>query len=248
MFFVLVLLFLVLCSGQVKAQSFNYQFALLDNTFNFELFRSLDLSIPAQVSPIPAAKNYFTFEYKLKPLLDLPLDLPLFLVTSDKKVLFTADAAWADDQFHQVQVKLSTPGELPIFYQNNYLTGFELNFRNLSFTAEQVKNDIEPIKFSDLNVIREADQSLTILFSVQDEGEMARVYRLICADKPQIFSDLSKNDDFLWPNFLFTALHSNQQRELIFHLSEFSCRGNVYVADAFGNQSAKSSIVGINEL
>jgi len=216
-----------------------------------------DSQLPVNPTSGPAASaQILSFDYKMTKNQDIPTDLPLFIVTFDQEVIFAADASTADGLSHQVQLdlKLFDPNYLrkvPIFYQNNYINDFTLSLNNLAFSDQILEPTNKLCQIQNLSAIREVDQSLTIIFSLEEETKNQRLYQLFCLNERQEithFTRLVQKDNFLWPTFTFLSFLSNQKNELIFHLDEFECEGLVYVADDFGTKSEQVSIVNVEEL
>lgn len=246
---IIILFFLILLFSvrQVEAQSFSYQFILANNSINLDFLEKLELNLEEQ-----EPKNFLSFEYKLEKQKDLPLDLPLFLVVFGEEAIFSADASLADGLFHQVEINLSNRNDrMPVFYQSSYLDGFELSFMNLIFIEESSLNKDGIFQIKDLSAIRELDESLSIVFSLEEAEKIPHSFRLICLDEQDKFmssTELIRNDDFLWSNFSFINLFSNQKNELTFHLDQFECLGLVYLLADSTVQSNKTSIIRVEDL
>ncbi|KKQ08515.1 MAG: hypothetical protein US20_C0015G0003 [Candidatus Pacebacteria bacterium GW2011_GWF1_36_5] len=168
-------------------------------------------------------KNFLSFEYKLEKQNDLPSDLPLF----------------------------NRNDRIPVFYQSNYLDGFKLTLENLIFIEEPILNKDKTSIIKDLSVIRELDQSLSIIFSLEETEKRQHSFQLICLDEGGEVTNsnkLFKNDDFLWSDFFFTNSFSNKKNEFIFHLDKLECSGLVYVLTDFSIQSDKTSIIRVEDL
>ena len=265
---VLTILFFLFSTKKLEAKSFSYQFVLSDNVIDLSFFKALEL--PATISPsavvsavpssepsqAPAQLNILAFDYRLKKIEPLPLDLPLFLVAYGDEVIFTADASLADDLVHhqELDLQLLAPdhlGELPVIYQNNYLTDFELELTNLSFISEPTAQVQTSSQIVEPSVIREWDQAVTVIFSLVQETKSQAIYELVCLDQQQkvaTTTKLTRQDDFLWRAFSFLGFFANHHQELIFHLPEFSCDGLVYVQDHLGNKSTPVSIIEVKDL
>jgi hypothetical protein len=219
-------------------------------------FAPTDSQFPAPTLGPAASAQILSFDYKMTNNQDLPADLPLFIVTFGQEVIFAATTDSADGLFHQVQLDLKLfdtdyLGKVPIFYQNNYISDLTLSLNNLTFSDQSLERTEELAQIQNLSAIREIDQSLTIVFSLQEATKNHRLYQLFCLDEEQEithFAKLVQTDNFLWPNFTFLSFLSNQKNELIFHLDEFACEGLVYVADSFGTKSEKVSIVNVKDL
>lgn len=266
MVFILILLSFVIFSKKVEAKSFDYQFVFENNSINLDFFKVVNVAptnqpvvevISPSIEPVQASSvKILSFEYKLKKNNDLPLDLPLFLVTFGQEVIFYADAGLADDQIHKVEIDLSlfdqgTINKTPVFYQNNYLSGFELEVSNVVFISEFSSDAAVDPQVIDLSVIREKDQSLTIIFTFQEESKEPHEYNLSCLnEKEKIVHSikLNKNDDFLWSNFSFIRFFANQKNELIFHLNEFDCDGLVSINTDQKFRSTAVSIINVEDL
>ncbi len=266
MILIITLLSFILFSRQIQAKSFDYQFIFEGNSINLDFFKAINISpatqpiievIPPSIEPTqPQLAKFLSFEYKLKKNNDLPLDLPLFLVAFGQEVIFYADTSLADDQFHKVEIDLSSFDQdilkkSPVFYQNNYLSGFELEVSNVVFISELSSNAIADPQVIDLSAIREKDQSLTVVFALQEELKAPHEYELACLNEKEevIHSvELSKNDDFLWSNFSFIRFFANQKNELIFHLNEFNCDGLINLTMDQKIKSTSVSIINVENL
>lgn len=244
---IISLLILLLFSQQVDAKGFSYQFILADNSIDFNYLEKVELNLSDQES-----QNFLSFEYKLEKYKELPVDLPLFLITFDGKVVFSADASMADGLFHQVELDLSeSKDHLPIFYQSSYLNDFKLSLENLSFTDQPSLADENTLQIKDLNVIRERDQSLSVIFSLEETVKNQHYFQLFCIDEQgetYNSTELSSSDNFLWSNFLFTKFFTNQKNELIFHLAKFDCSGVIYVLVDSAFKSDQTSIIEVGDL
>ncbi|AKM81388.1 MAG: hypothetical protein US01_C0001G0438 [candidate division TM6 bacterium GW2011_GWF2_28_16] len=246
---IIILFFLTLFFSvrQIEAQSFSYQFILANNSIDLDFLKKLELNLEEQ-----KPKNFLSFEYKLEKQNDLPSDLPLFIVAFDKEVLFSVDSSLADSLFHQVEINLTNRNDrIPVFYQSNYLDGFKLTLENLIFIEEPILNKDKTSIIKDLSVIRELDQSLSIIFSLEETEKRQHSFQLICLDEGGEVTNsnkLFKNDDFLWSDFFFTNSFSNKKNEFIFHLDKLECSGLVYVLTDFSIQSDKTSIIRVEDL
>lgn len=240
-------LILVFLAKPIEAQGFSYQFVLTNNSINLDFLEELELDLDER-----ELKNFLFFEYKLEKQGELPLDLPLFLVAIDKEVLFSADASLADGLFHKVELDLSNRiGQMPVFYQSSYLDGFELSLKNLIFTEQSSLSKNSALRLKDLSVIRELNQSLSVIFSLEEVEKTQHSFQLVCLDEQNKSINsvgLVRNDDFLWSNFSFINLFANQKNELIFHLDQFECGGFVRVVADFAIQSDKTSIIRVEDL
>jgi len=260
---IFILLSFIFFSQKIEAKSFSYQFILANNAINLDFFKPIDLPAPTLTptsSPTPEVSKspakILSFDYKLKKNKDLPLDLPLFIAAFGQEVIFSADANLADDIFHNVQLDLESfdqnyLGQTPVFYQNNYLNDFTFEVKNLSFidSFSAIETNLPEIK--NFSAIRERDQSLTIIFSLQEETKIQRFYQLFCLnEKKEIISSikLARKDDFIWSSFSFLGFFANQKNEAIFNLKEFNCDGLVYVADNFDVKSDLVSIIKVENL
>ena len=259
MILILILLNFIFFSKNIEAKSFSHQFVLTNNLIDLNFFKIVDLPVPTPTPTTEIKQNsqkILSFDYKLSKTKDLPPDLPLFIVVFDQKVIFSADASLADGLTHHVQLNLETIdpnylGKFPVFYQNNYLNDFEFILENLSFIneIESIRENILQIK--NLNVIRELDQSLTIVFSLEEQFKNHYSYQMFCLNEKKEVTNsakLIKNDDFLWSKFSFLNFFSNQKNELIFHLEDFKCDGLVYLSNEFDVRSEEVSIINVKDL
>lgn len=215
---------------------------------------------PSPPTPTPTTmikKKILAFDYKLEATQTLPEDLPLFIVAFEQQVVFSANASTADSMLHHIELDIESLNplyleRLPIFYQNNYVQDFKLQVNNLTY-LENFTNPptVSNAKIKDVNLIRESDQSLTLIFSLNEEVKKTDSYFLICTDENQKLLNkvqLIRTDDFLWSNFDFSNFNSNQKGDLIFHLAEFPCAGMINVASGNGDQFAISSIIEVESL
>lgn len=270
MLLIFILFSLIFLPKRVEAKSFSYQFIFTENAIDLDFFKAINLDptvklisdpvLNPSVSPLPSPSvplvRILSFEYKIKQNIALPLDIPLFLITFDREVIFYADASWADDQFHRVEIDLSLFdldifNKTPIIYQNNYLSNFELEVRNLAFIESSFSNTVVDFQINDLSAIRELDKSLTIVFSLHDDSKRNHEYKLLClSEKEEVLSSikLNKNDDFLWTTFSFVSFFTNQKNELVFHLKEFNCDDLVRVIADQKISSASVFIVNVGDL
>ena len=270
---ILLMLFLscLLGSSPVMAKSFSTQYILTSNSINIDFYRVLNPPIsqlstttpspvvalsPTILPPTGTRNNWLVFTYKLSKNQPLPNDLPLFLVVFEEQVLFAADASLADGQEHQMSINLqelalSDKTFTPIFYQNNYLQDFELEISGLAFSDQPAKQSVEVSQLDDLTVVREADQSLTVIFKLDPKPNQQHFYQLVCLnDASQVTASKSllKTDDFLWPKLIFGSFAANQKNELIFSVSDFICDGQVYVKNELGVRSIPVSIIKVSDL
>jgi|GEM_PF-5894852 len=257
MFLILVLFlssFIVL-NQEVHAQSQNFQFLLKDNSINLELFQSVDL--PNQELNAKPHGDILSFKYKIQTEENLPSDIPLFLVAFGDEVIFYADASKADGFFHEVSLNLkpyflTNDWSLPVFYKNQYFTNLNLELTAFNFLDDLNFQSNDSYAINDLNVIRELDQSLTVIFSLAENERQAHFYELVCLDntsQEMIHSrKLIVSDSFLWGGFEFVNLLSNAKKELIFHLSSFNCEGSFYVLVDGEIKSTTTEAIGIKDL
>lgn len=254
MIIVLFFLNLFLLASPVSAQEFTYQFKLENNSINLD-FTKIKTPLSNPEIELSQSKSVLSFTYKIETKQKLPADIPVFIVVFDKKVIFTADASQASNSFHTAEIdlknfNLNDHDQLPVFYQNNFFEGYKTDLFGLNFIKEPTVKSF-PVEINDLNVIREKDDSLTIVFSVQEKSKNIHSYQLFCLDKQQKIAnsiELIQNDNFLWPEFSFLNFYANQKNELIFHLTEFSCDGEVYVVGDEFFESNKTSIINLDNL
>lgn len=245
-------IFFLLKSDSVKA--FTHQFALKNNAINLDFVKLEPITDEPILTPSDL-KRVLSFTYRIETQENLPVDIPIFIAAYDKKVIFSADASLADSVFHDVEIDLNNFAvndykQMPIFYQNHSLVGYDLNLINVNL-INQSTGVKSLAKISDLNAIREKDDSLTIIFTLEEEIKNNHSYQLFCLDENlQIKHSLvlSQNDNFLWPMFSFFNLHANQKSELIFHLEKFSCEGKVYIIGDGVFESDKSTIIEVEDL
>ena len=171
-----VFLFFFFSLSPIVAQSFDYQLRITDNFIDLNFFETVK-----EIEVMDEGGEFLSFNYQLSSDEDLPPDLPLFLVTLNDEVLFYANQSLVDEQVQQVF--LDTDGELPIFYKNTFIKDFELELGNLHFVEEMPGKDSLEIK--DPLVIREQDQSLTILFSMEPASKNNRSIELFCVANNQ---------------------------------------------------------------
>lgn len=260
MFLILVLFlssFIILNQEvQAQSQSQSYQFLLMDNSINLELFQPV--ALPSQdLSSKSYDKNILSFKYKIQADKNLPSDIPLFLVAFGDEVIFYADASKADGFFHEVSLNLkpyflTNDWSLPVFYKNQYFTNLNLELTAFNFLDDLNFQSNDSYAINDLNVIRELDQSLTVIFSLAENERQAHFYELVCLDntsQEMIHSrKLIVSDSFLWGGFEFVNLLSNAKKELIFHLSSFNCEGSFYVLVDGEIKSTTTEAIGIKDL
>lgn len=233
---------------------FTYQFKLENNSvdLNFSKVEKINSNLPIKSSEL---NSIFSFTYKITTTQNLPIDVPVLIAVFDKKVIFSADASLADNSFHTVEIDLKNYSlddhdQLPVFYQNNFFKGYTIDLFDSSFIKESLFNK-PSIKIDDLNVIREKDNSLTIIFSVQEEIRSLHSYQLFCLDEQQKILNsvkLTQNDNFLWPDFFFLSFYANQKNELIFHLTEFDCKNQLYIIGDELFESNRTSVINLEDL
>lgn len=255
MIVVLFFLSLFFLAKPALVQGFTYQFKLENNFINLD-FSKIEPVIGSSTINEPSEKNnILSFVYKIETKQNLPADIPVFIVVFDKKVIFTADATLADDFFHTVEIDLKNHSlteskQLPIFYKNNFFNKCEIDLLNIKFIKE-LTAERSLIEINDLNVIREKDSSVTVIFSVQEDVKSLHSYQLFCLNEQQQILNsiqLTQDDNFLWSEFSFLNFYANQKNEIIFHLTEFSCDGEVYVVGDGLFESNRTSIIGLENL
>jgi hypothetical protein len=77
---------------------------------------------------------------------------------------------------------------------------------NLTFSDQSLERTEESAQIQDLSAIREIDQSLTVVFSLQEATKNHRLYQLFCLDEEQEithFAKLVQTDNFFGPILLF---------------------------------------------
>ena len=232
--------------------AFTYQFVLENNIISFD-FSQINIPSNFQIE-LTKPKEILSFDYRLTTEQSLPKDIPLFLVVFGQEVIFSADVNLADADFHTTQVNIKNFADyfdqLPVFYKNNVIENFKLEIANVTF-VDQLYENKSLISITDLNVIREADNSLTVIFSVQEEIKNSHSYQLFCLNEKQEIIDstkLNQKDNFLWPNFSFLSFYTNHKNELIFHLKEFSCNGSFYVTADDVFTSDRVSVIAAEDL
>ena len=251
---ILILLFLSIffLFKPALVNGFTYQFVLENNIVDLDFVKVKTLENPQ--AEIPESNNILSFDYRLETKESYPANIPLFIVAFDKEVVFYADSSFIEAEPHTVKINMQNfstySDQMPVFYKNNFIDGFNLDISNVNFINQSADNE-SSIKINDLNVIREKDGSLTVVFFVQEEFKSQHSYQLFCLnEKQEIINSikLSKKDNFLWPEHYFINLFANQNSELIFNLEEFTCIGELYVATENGSKSNKTSIIGIENL
>lgn len=252
---ILTLLFLGIFSllKPTTVQGFTHQFVLEDNVINLDFIKVKPTADNPEITPSSLDSTLF-FTYQIEAKSGLPPDIPLFIATYDKEVIFFADASLADGISHDVEIDLKNFGlgdhsQMPIFYQNNFLEEYHLSLFNLNFINQTtVKSSA---KIEDLSAIREKDNSLTIVFGLREDIKNTHVYQLFCLDKEhKIMSStkLTQEDSFLWSRFSFSSFYTNQKNELIFHLKEFDCEGEIYILGDGLFKSNQTAIIGVENL
>lgn len=252
---ILIFLFLTLffLLRPAAADAFTYQFKLENNFIDLDFIRMEEVvsDLPIESSE---SNSIFSFTYKIKTTRVLPKDIPILIAVFDKKVIFSADVSLADNSFHTVEIDLknlalNNYNQLPVFYQNKFLEGYEIDLFDLSFIESSP--DKPSIKINDLNIVREKDNSVTVIFSIQEDDKSPRSYQIICLDEQQeILNSLKliQKDNFMWPEFSFFNFYSNQKNELIFRLTEFNCDGEAYVVGDEFFKSNKTKIINLEDL
>lgn len=252
-----LLLQLFIFKSEILAQSQNYQFLLYDNSISLDLFQPITLTDQLSSSE-DYQKSILYFKYKLKADENLPTDIPLFLLAFDKEVIFYADANLADGFFHEVNLDLNSyfqaegAWNLPVFYKNQYFSNLDLELIDFNFLDNFSSNSSSLIAIKDLSVIAELDQSLTVIFSLEEGDRKMHFYELLCLDEAnqQIIDsiELIVTDNFLWKDFGFASLFGNAKNELIFRLENFNCDGFFQVVADGQNKSEIVELVEVGDL
>lgn len=253
MILILFLLSIFFIFSPYPIKGFTHQFVLKNNTINFDFTKIEAIATPSSKSS--TTNNVLSFDFKVQTQEDLPADIPLFIVAFNQEIIFYADASAIDKNFHKVEINLEDfistyTNQLPIFYKNNAISDLSLEVSNVGFINTLIKSK-SLIKIDDLNIIKEQDGSLTIIFSVQEENKNLHSYQLFCFNQKQEIinsTKLNQKDNFLWPEYSFVKLATNQRSELIFHLTEFNCEGDLYVIGDEDFTSNKTSIIKVENL
>lgn len=267
MILIFIFLNLLFFTKKIEAKSFSYQFVLANNLIDLDFFEPIDLSIQTSIATLSPAisttpetskvpNKILSFDYKLQKNQDLPVDLPLFVATFGQEVIFSADASLADGIFHHVELDLESFeqnyfNQTPVFYQNNYLSDFSFEVKNLFLIEALSVATVSMSEIQNFSAIREKDQSLTIIFALQEEIKTQHLYQLFCLNEQEEIiasTNLTKKDNFLWSSFSFLGFFANQKNELIFNIKEFNCDGSVYVTDNLGAKSDLVSIIKVENL
>jgi len=251
---ILILLFLsiLVLLKPALVHGFTYQFVLENNTVDLN-FTKVKIPENPQVE-LSKSNDVLSFDYKLESEENLPTDIPLFIVVFNQEVIFSADASLLDEKYHTTEVGMKNfqayLGQMPVFYKNNVIEDFKLEIANVSF-IDQVTENESLVEINDLNIIREKEGFLTVIFSLQEEIKNPHLYQLFCLNEKQEIvnsTQLIQRDNFLWPDYFFANLVVNQKNELIFHLEKFNCSGELYVTADSSSKSDKTSIIGIENL
>ncbi len=234
-------------------EGFTHQFVLEDNTINFD-FTKLEI-IATSSSKSSPIHSVLSFDFRVQAQEGLPANIPLFIVAFNRKIIFYVDADAIDKNFRKVEIDLKDfvstyANQLPIFYQNNAIKNLNLEIINVNLIDSLTQNK-SLAKIDDLNIIKEHDNYLTVIFSVQEETKNLHSYQLFCLNQNQEIVnsiELNQKDNFLWPEYSFIKFITNQKKELIFHLAEFNCEGDLYVVGDDDFMSNKTSIIEIENL
>jgi len=253
----IIVFFLLLVSlflwRPIQVQSFTYQFALENNSINFD-FTKIETNTDSSINA-SQANNVLAFTYKIKLRDSLPADIPIFIVVFDKQVIFSVNTQEAIENSNEVEINIAdflnkNSASWPIFYKNNLIKDFDLEITNVVLKDAFTRNKI-PIQIYDLNAIKEKNGSLTIIFTIQEAIKAVHSYQLFCLnEKQEILSSVSlcQNNNFFWPGYSFQNLLTNQKNELIFNLLDFDCMGNLYVLGDKQFASNQTSIVEVENL
>ena len=250
--FLLVLILNILFSS--KTQAFSYQFVLADNQIQFEYERLT--SIFEQIHFSPQVYKALVFDYQLSSQETVPTDLPLFIVAFDREIIFYANSEALNRGFLQAEIDLQSlsatyPEQWPVFYQNKHLKTLDLEIKNLHFAKQLKTVDKSSARLDDLSIFKEGDHSVTIIFTVHETQRNLHQYKLVCLDqKEQVLAQipLQQADHYLWAPYSFVKLLPNHQQELIFHVEDLPCAGQLYVLRDDGLQSAPTAIVPVQNL
>lgn len=253
MILILFLLSIFFLFKPASVEGFTHQFILKDNIINFD-FSKIE-TIATSSSKSSATRNVLSFEFRIQAQEDLPTDIPLFIVAFNQEAVFYVDASAIDANFHKVEIDLKDftstyANQWPIFYKNNAIEDLNLEVINVSFIDSLTQNKSSG-KIDDLNVIKEHDGSLTVIFSVQETSKNLHSYELFCLNQKQEIINsvkLNQKDNFLWPGYSFIKLTANQKNELIFHLTEFNCESDLYVIGDDDFVSNKTSMIEVENL
>jgi len=205
------------------------------------------VELPPIASPSPEA-DCLVFSYRLFGEVGetiLP-DWPLLLLLSGEEVIFYATSSTFDGEWHQVMVDKKYLEHDLRLWQNDLALGLLVETTPLTASMEC---DVEwTMGMSDLLLVRENDDSLTVLFKQSDDqGGQAR-YELSCLDadaesEPHILA----KQHFSWPAWRFN-FDLSMQGEFIFQVNDSVCQNQAVVRDLFTNQTVSNTIVRVGDL
>ncbi len=254
----MIVIFFLLLAGlflwrPVQAQSFTYQFELENNSIDFD-FTKIEPSTDLPIN-ISATNNILAFAYKIKLQDSLPADIPLFIVVFNKQIIFSVNTQMLNENINEVEIDIAQFltkdfTQWPVFYKNNVVRDFDLEVLNISL-KNAFSIDRTQAQIHDLNVIKENDNSLTVLFTLEEPIKRIHSYQLFCLnEKQEVVASvpLHQRNNFLWPECSFINLLTNQKNELIFNLLDFDCAGNLYVVGDEKFTSNQTSIVKVENL
>jgi hypothetical protein len=243
--------------SQTPVYGFDYQFVLTNNTIAFDFVRVQPITNVANTvtNSNTNSNKFLSFSYRLTEPVDLPTDLPLFLMILNDQVFFFADASILSTDVVNLSFDTSlfapySPHQLPIFLKNALVDDLKLEISDLQF-SDQALEAVEPFVLSDLNLIREVDGSITVIFTLTEKLKRPHLYQLICLnEQEELISSviLTQTDHFLWSDYTFHNLLANSKNELIFHLASWRCTGDAYVIGDKLYSSNRTKVIDITNL
>ncbi len=248
----LVLGWLQLAPPAWAAPTTSYHFRLSDNRINWQA------TVPAPAvtvssAPAPAitptstppARWFWQLTYRLSSTGTLPAALPVAVVrTSDDTAAFVLTTAAVNDAPQLLCAELSPSQALPQLQLQPLLTDLSADW-SVVLTKEPCAAPAAPRQLDALLLVREADETLTVLFSQSDDGVHPAQYLLTCIETQQ--QRLLWQRHFLWSQLRLLAGSPNNA-ELLFQVSDFTCTQQAQLTDLLSGQQINSTIISVEEL
>lgn len=230
----------------------SYHFRLSDNRINWQVAAPAP-AVTVSSTPAPAiaptatppVRWFWQLTYRLGSTGTLPAALPVAVVrTSDDEVAFVLTTAAVDDAPQLLCAELSPGQALPQLQLQPLLTDLSADW-SVVLTEESCAAPPAPRNVDALLLVREADGTLTVLFSQSDDSVRPAQYLLSCAETQQ--QRLLWQRHFLWPHLRLLSGSSNNA-ELLFQVSDFTCTQQAQLTDLLSGQQINSTIISVEEL
>lgn len=204
-----------------------------------------DTSLTTQVESVPPPDLFWHLTYHFSHTQLLPATIPLLVVSDDQNSgLFVFTAAEADGVKRQLCGPVVAGQSLPQLQVQPLFAYLSVEW-TLAVNEQACPAITATPGLSELLAVREADNSLTVLFRQHDESVAPHRYLLTCAATQEQRALWHRH--FLWAGLsIFANRHSFG--ELIFQVADFSCQGQVHLLDLLTKQQLTTTIVNVEEL